>query len=182
MRPSCSQCTRIQRDCSGYRDPLDLMFRHESEIVVRKARAQAQDSADSRWSRASPRSRRNAGGPSSSSQRAESTASNASSPGGFSMQSIQHSLSPASSIRSLAPSIEDRAASFFFAHYVIGNRDLPRGHFEYLPVMYHQPGVDQTLRISLLAAGLAGFANAVQSQELMKTAAQWHVSDRKSVV
>ena len=79
-------------------------------------------------------------------------------------------------MRSLAPSIEDQAASFFFAHYVIGSRDLPRGHFEYLPVMYYQPGVDQILRISLLAAGLAGFANTVQSQELMKTARQWHVS------
>lgn len=144
------------------------MFRHESEVVVRKARVRAQDFADSRRSRASPGSRRNAGGPSSLSQRAESTTFNASSPGGFPMQS--------SSIRSLAPPIEDQAASFFFAHYVIGSRNLPRGHFEYLPVMYHQPGVDQTLRISLLAAGLAGFANTVQSQELMKTARQWHVS------
>lgn len=92
------------------------------------------------------------------------------------MQSIEHPLSPASSIRSLAPSIEDQAAGFFFAHYVIGNRNLPRGHFEYLPAMYHQSGVGQALRTSLLATGLAGFANTVQSQELMKTAGQWHVS------
>ncbi|OCL01595.1 hypothetical protein AOQ84DRAFT_273148, partial [Glonium stellatum] len=176
VRPACRQCIRIQRDCPGYRDPLDLMFRNESEVVVRKARARAQNSAESRRPRASPASRHKTGGASSSPQRAESTTSGVSSPGAFPIQSIEHSLSPTSSMQSLAPSIEDQAAGFFFAHYVIGSRHLPRGHFEYLPVMYHRTDVDESLRMSLLAAGLAGFANTLQSSELIKMARQWYVS------
>lgn len=36
-QPACSQCTRAKRDCPGYRDQLELMFRDESKSVVRKA-------------------------------------------------------------------------------------------------------------------------------------------------
>ncbi|PWY90053.1 C6 finger domain protein [Aspergillus heteromorphus CBS 117.55] len=36
--PACSQCTKGNRDCPGYRDQLALMFRDESQQVIRKAR------------------------------------------------------------------------------------------------------------------------------------------------
>ncbi|GAD98864.1 C6 finger domain protein, putative [Paecilomyces variotii No. 5] len=37
-RPTCSQCTRAGRSCPGYRDELSLLFRDESQDVVRKAK------------------------------------------------------------------------------------------------------------------------------------------------
>ncbi|PYH96733.1 C6 finger domain protein [Aspergillus ellipticus CBS 707.79] len=37
-RPACSQCTKGSRVCPGYRDQLSLMFRDESQQVIRKAR------------------------------------------------------------------------------------------------------------------------------------------------
>ncbi|KAL3481986.1 hypothetical protein BJX99DRAFT_217924 [Aspergillus californicus] len=37
-RPTCSQCAKGNRACSGYRDELSLMFRDESQQVVRKAK------------------------------------------------------------------------------------------------------------------------------------------------
>lgn len=40
-RPACSQCTKASRACSGYRDQLSLMFRDESQQVVRKANSSA---------------------------------------------------------------------------------------------------------------------------------------------
>ncbi|KAJ5819214.1 hypothetical protein N7474_004805 [Penicillium riverlandense] len=40
-RPACSQCTRARRECPGYRDELSLMFRDESNSVVRKAKAES---------------------------------------------------------------------------------------------------------------------------------------------
>lgn len=40
-RPACTQCTKANRTCSGYRDQLSLMFRDESQQVVRKARNSA---------------------------------------------------------------------------------------------------------------------------------------------
>ncbi|KAL4970357.1 Zn(II)2Cys6 transcription factor [Aspergillus stella-maris] len=36
--PSCSQCAKGNRPCPGYRDELSLMFRDESQQVVRKAK------------------------------------------------------------------------------------------------------------------------------------------------
>ncbi|KAF9887045.1 hypothetical protein FE257_010539 [Aspergillus nanangensis] len=37
-RPTCSQCIKGNRVCPGYRDELSLMFRDESQQVVRKAK------------------------------------------------------------------------------------------------------------------------------------------------
>ncbi|EAW07264.1 Zn(II)2Cys6 transcription factor [Aspergillus clavatus NRRL 1] len=41
VRPACSQCLKGNRSCPGYRDELSLMFRDESQQVVRKARNSA---------------------------------------------------------------------------------------------------------------------------------------------
>lgn len=38
IRPACSQCIKGNRVCPGYRDELSLMFRDESQQVVRKAK------------------------------------------------------------------------------------------------------------------------------------------------
>ncbi|KAL2871876.1 Zn(II)2Cys6 transcription factor [Aspergillus lucknowensis] len=40
-RPTCSQCAKGKRTCPGYRDELSLMFRDESQQVVRKAKTGA---------------------------------------------------------------------------------------------------------------------------------------------
>ncbi|KAJ5316486.1 hypothetical protein PENANT_c019G03325 [Penicillium antarcticum] len=40
-RPACWECTRTNRECSGYRDELALMFRDQSDSVIRKARSQS---------------------------------------------------------------------------------------------------------------------------------------------
>ncbi|RAL05170.1 Zn(II)2Cys6 transcription factor [Aspergillus ibericus CBS 121593] len=40
-RPTCSQCAKGNRACPGYRDQLSLMFRDESQQVIRKARTEA---------------------------------------------------------------------------------------------------------------------------------------------
>lgn len=40
-KPACSQCTKAHRECPGYRDQLSLMFRDESQQVVRKAKNSA---------------------------------------------------------------------------------------------------------------------------------------------
>lgn len=37
-RPACSQCVKTNRECPGYRDELSLIFRDESQQVVRKSK------------------------------------------------------------------------------------------------------------------------------------------------
>lgn len=39
-RPACTQCTRTNRQCPGYRDELSLIFRDQSQSVMRKAEGQ----------------------------------------------------------------------------------------------------------------------------------------------
>lgn len=46
-RPSCEECTRTNRKCPGYRDELSLMFRDETQSVVRKARSSQSSSTAS---------------------------------------------------------------------------------------------------------------------------------------
>ena len=36
--PACSQCRRVSKECPGYRDELNLLFRDENEKTLRKAR------------------------------------------------------------------------------------------------------------------------------------------------
>lgn len=64
-RPACSQCTKASRACSGYRDQLSLMFRDESQQVVRKANSSA--TAARRATKSSKRAAARAGTPASSS-------------------------------------------------------------------------------------------------------------------
>ncbi|RHZ59021.1 Zn(II)2Cys6 transcription factor [Aspergillus thermomutatus] len=54
VRPACSQCLKGNRACPGYRDELSLMFRDESQQVVRKAR----NSAAARKSKQARKARR----------------------------------------------------------------------------------------------------------------------------
>lgn len=50
QRPTCGQCQKSNRQCAGYRDVTDLMFRDQSQNVIAKGRAasytQAQGSLD----------------------------------------------------------------------------------------------------------------------------------------
>ena len=64
-RPACSQCTKASRACSGYRDQLSLMFRDESQQVVRKANSNA--TATRRATKSSKRAAVRAGTPASTS-------------------------------------------------------------------------------------------------------------------
>lgn len=64
-RPACSQCTKASRACSGYRDQLSLMFRDESQQVVRKANSSA--TATRRATKSSKRAAVRAGTPASTS-------------------------------------------------------------------------------------------------------------------
>lgn len=60
--------------------------------------------------------------------------------------------------------------AFFFSHYILQNESKTRGHFEYLPAMYHSNKVDEHLSTSVLSVAYAGLANATQSQYLLKEA------------
>lgn len=51
VKPVCSQCIRANRICPGYRDQLSLLFRDESQEVIRKARAASSSGKQTRGTR-----------------------------------------------------------------------------------------------------------------------------------
>ncbi|KAI5297969.1 hypothetical protein KEM55_004000, partial [Ascosphaera atra] len=47
QKPACAQCTRARRTCSGYRDPLDLLFHDQTKEVEGKVLASVGPSSSS---------------------------------------------------------------------------------------------------------------------------------------
>ncbi|KAF1809069.1 hypothetical protein P152DRAFT_175194 [Eremomyces bilateralis CBS 781.70] len=55
IRPSCTQCTRTRRECPGYPNEFDLIFRNETSAVTRKAQRK-KGGSPSQLSQGSPQS------------------------------------------------------------------------------------------------------------------------------
>jgi len=54
-RPECNNCIRAGRACPGYRNKLDMMFRHETANVVSKVRKAKRDRGEVTAARSSDR-------------------------------------------------------------------------------------------------------------------------------
>lgn len=50
-RPSCLQCQKGNRQCDGYRDETDLMFRHQSQKVIARVHQDSQSQPTASTSR-----------------------------------------------------------------------------------------------------------------------------------
>ncbi|KAK0646222.1 hypothetical protein B0T16DRAFT_328227 [Cercophora newfieldiana] len=168
VRPQCTQCVRVGKQCPGYRDQLSLMFRDESAKVVQKAHAQwgVQDSSDgSEASGSSPTS-----------------TSPTSSLGGRTRSSFTESVGPGSPVspdgsrlamarvpKEIQSTLVDRAVQFYLEHYVIGLPDEAKAGQE----LRQEPWVySTTTRDTMAAVGLASQANLTGDKELMVLARQ----------
>lgn len=181
----CGQCAKQRAVCPGYRDQLELLFRNESQNVVRKAKAR-----QAKAKQGSPSTTKVSTPPSPSPPYTSASASAvASYPAKSEIVAVedlavvirQDSRFPtfltstvtissnlqSISYRSLGPTLEERATSFFVSNYVIGVKGPTRGHLESLETTYH---FDDNLMASIKAVGLAGFANVERSSDVMKEA------------
>ncbi|KAE8382006.1 Zn(II)2Cys6 transcription factor [Aspergillus bertholletiae] len=144
QRPSCSQCVRAHRECSGYRDVAALSFHNQSDEVIGKVRRQQIDRASSK---ALSRSR----------QPSPTTAN------GHRQSSSSPTILP-----TLTFSVNDQASGFIFAHYV-RNAKHTRGHLDFLPTLM-RTDTSPAVTASISALGLASLANIHRSPELMVAA------------
>ncbi|KOC18575.1 Zn(II)2Cys6 transcription factor [Aspergillus flavus AF70] len=141
-RPSCSQCIRAHRECSGYRDVATLSFHDQSEEVIGKARRQQNTKASVKALSCSRRP-------------SPSTAN------GY--QQSSPTLFP-----SLTFSVNDQASGFIFSHYV-RNAKNTRGHLDFLPTVIRED-TSPAVKACISALGLASLANIHMSPELMSAA------------
>ncbi|KAL3421177.1 hypothetical protein PVAG01_07622 [Phlyctema vagabunda] len=151
--PECSQCIRTNRPCSGYRDQLDLMFRHESDVVAKKSKTKRTKSKSvCKKQPTYPMS-----------NTSDVTYANSDLVGPSIVTIPSHTMQP---------SIEEVAGAFFNTHYemrsVGGSFDF--FNFDNLDTLCTPQDMDGHLVACINAVGLAGFANTVHSSVLMRKA------------
>lgn len=164
--PSCSQCVRARRTCSGYRDRIDLIFRNQNEYIIEKVKSKA---------RRATRGDRN---PHALVQSIESSGD----VDGIELEdavisiSRQHLELPGPLLSTIShyvmtPTVEQRARGFFQAHskYWLRNTDLLDG-------MVSQTQGEEHLLASMYAVGLASYSNYVHSDKLMARAREGYTS------
>ncbi|KAK4496768.1 hypothetical protein PRZ48_012751 [Zasmidium cellare] len=150
QRPICGRCSRLQRPCTGYRDPTDL-------IIVQD------ESQSSRVSTTQERSPRSA----SIADRESVSRSRYVPPQHYTacqkLPWMRRDLP-----NELRPRLHDIAVSRFFAHYVLyPNRHIgDDGYLPDLPYFYSRSSDGSTLQSAVRACALASYANASRQSEL----------------
>ncbi|KAF2005940.1 hypothetical protein P154DRAFT_423163 [Amniculicola lignicola CBS 123094] len=185
-RPTCGQCQKSGRDCPGYPDEFDLVFRDENKAMERKARKAS--GSKSAGSQGSPTSL----SPSPSFELSTASASgtqssfsqfdikegqlvvippNQSPPDADSWQSFLWSLE-----QGVPPSItqspEVEAVPFFFRNFVSlpQQAESMRGFLELLVPLYNQARPSSALHLATNAVALAACGNYPGRQDLLREA------------
>ncbi|PVH89638.1 hypothetical protein DL98DRAFT_564942 [Cadophora sp. DSE1049] len=180
--PSCGQCTKIKKECPGYRDMLDLSFRHEYSSVIEKVNARNERKPARRKKPQSTEWE-----PEPSTKAIKTGCGQLPTPPklfGWDTFRFTHadylemmkrngSTSPIGpmSTFSMYPTIEDRGMAYFAANFVTPPGGPTHGSFTSLYEIKQFTGtLDDTLVAGITATGLAGFANTAKSAEVMRHA------------
>ncbi|KAF2032366.1 hypothetical protein EK21DRAFT_61074 [Setomelanomma holmii] len=153
LKPSCTQCKRMNNQCGGYRDPLEQSFRDESESVMRRAQRSYQ--ATNR--RATQTKRVGAKRDDNDISLCTSTSTE--------NKYETWTLKPVLWWQPSHPT-EDFAVANFMLCYV------PGSHFDYLQSLYLQSASNGLLLACIRAASIATFARKVGRADLLNEARQ----------
>lgn len=145
-KPSCGQCTRYGRECTGYRNADDLNFRDESQRVAEKAQRRSTKNNIERTTRQSELAR--------------------------SLENRNLSCNPSGRNTPLPPlsmPVVDQAVCFFFRCRLNEPSESCRLVYKYLPSLY---GADPSSALSctINAIGLAGLSSYRRVPRLMSSA------------
>ncbi|CAI6341220.1 unnamed protein product [Periconia digitata] len=146
--PSCGQCVRTKRKCSGYRNTMDLMFFDQTQEAAQKSRQQSQP-ASSRSRSITPPTKQT-----------------------IQTAAIQQSLSNVV----ICESLDDLAVNYFMRIYVGNNPDTAQ--FGWVSGLADSTGgrSSSELQQSLKAVGLAGYARVSQRPDLLMTATRSYMA------
>ena len=170
--PSCSQCLRAGKSCSGYRDPQALMFRDENARIIRKARS-PKTPTDRRARHSDKRLTKDSDVPESASPCSLTTAASTPSPirvDTFVNEDCQ-SLAPQKISLPFRPSTathDDPGINFFFTHYVSVVSTLSTGKLDLTSSpLWRLLYTNQPFNDAVSSVGLAGLSNVTKDQGIM---------------
>jgi hypothetical protein len=136
------KCAKSDTQCPGYRNLDEVLFRDESERVIRKAHQIEQSNSIliQETVTTCPRP------PRSSAPTSES-------------KSFTSSFSPISISYPLSQPINELGANFFFAKYTSNDPPFASDYNDWLSQSYFQDGASHVLRAAIEAVGMAGISN-----------------------
>lgn len=148
MRPTCSQCVRARRTCTGYRDGADLLFRNQTA----ETRANNSGSKQVETSRNAPlRLKVENVSANGSMKRPNPTIKDTS----FCNKQLDFRLfSP-----TISTSLEEQAICYFFKNYVMDGSASLKGNFSYLLDVYNREVVSVAMNDAIVSLGTVGLAH-----------------------
>ncbi|KUJ22130.1 uncharacterized protein LY89DRAFT_778446 [Mollisia scopiformis] len=173
--PACSQCIKAQKECSGYRNMLDLAFRNESEHVIKKANAKSRKTPP-RSKEASPipkKDPRAAAVPGPATPVPSIIVSNVTSdtfPTLFSDDWQNTESATPSFPFCMQPTAQESGFNYFISNFVRLPNGPSHGHFSYVDHLYRTGALNDTLQVAITATGLASHATKTKSATLMARA------------
>ncbi|KAF4632022.1 hypothetical protein G7Y89_g6105 [Cudoniella acicularis] len=150
-KPTCNQCAKSRRQCPGYKDDFDLVFRNETQATERRARrALTGKRANPQITLANQRTVMTNGGDGSMSLITPTSDTDT----GMML------ATPALTIP-----VEQQAPCFFMSNYVIApSEGQSRGYFEFLHPLMKNDGPDTQLKLAFSAVSMASLANRPSSR------------------
>ncbi|KFY24104.1 hypothetical protein V493_05428 [Pseudogymnoascus sp. VKM F-4281 (FW-2241)] len=157
-KPTCTQCRKSRRECPGYKDDFDLVFRNETQATEkrakkpssksRKAAAQAAAPINQQWS-------------------SSAAAPGASRPGTALIRSSMAEQVPAT----LSIPIEQVASHYFFTNFVAtSGNGASVGLTDYIIPLANASPSNKHLSLAFSAASLAAFGNRPSGKALLTKA------------
>jgi hypothetical protein len=144
LEPACRQCTRLGKDCPGYRDQLSLMFLDESKAVARKAK------------------HREAKGEST----CQTVVRQSRSPSAPREDLFQASIPPSIGFQDIL----GESTNFFFHNFIQINRRTGRSPVNHILSLRSQVNDNDLLAVGINCVGMAGLANQRKSATIMEAA------------
>lgn len=160
-RPTCGQCARSKRVCTGHRDEVDLLFRNENKATEIRAQRNAttRSTESSGNTMKKPQTRLVS---SSYYDAAAATLNN------WRARHVSFSPSP----RVLPENAEQHALCHFFTTYVPTTRHSESTFLGYLLPVWREAGSESALSAATSTVALIGLGNAPERNQLIHKARQ----------
>lgn len=152
-KPTCNQCAKSRRQCPGYKDDFDLVFRNETQATEKRARRAVNSKKVS----------------------AQITFANQksafpSTPQDEGPKALIFTNTDSGSLTRYAPPetisipYEEQAPCFFLTNYVLPGRQASRGYFDFIEPMLEKESPDSHLSLAFGAVAMASLANRPNSR------------------
>ncbi|KAL3426144.1 negative acting factor [Phlyctema vagabunda] len=159
-KPTCTQCQKSRRQCPGYKDDFDLVFRNETQATERRARKST--NSKKLTSQATQRDQQRTF---SISSEAQNTTQDMSDVREKAIAPLAASATSVTVTNGFEVPVEQQALCFFLANFVYTPQQTSaRGYMDFLIPMMKTESPDSHLSVAFQAVAMASLANRPNSR------------------